>query len=669
MGNKVFESKPIAIGKATKAPQEAQEYFKRINTILHDNYINNLYSDKNLEVSLDRKSFEHDPRSQNQIEDISWLDNIYNYLQSKNSKNTNNIPWITELENALSKELFLYENRYISDFFYMEYKFNTCPEVLDEDNNNDYNLDLENVQMVELAENQIVNDNEYNELDITENLGGSYIEKIPTDNTEKIYQMQRNECKKYVKIFKSHIYNNLSHPINRVVVLFNRFFCKYIRNKMKDFEKEIKGQILIGDYYNNMIKEFEKEITDSLREFILTVHISLKLFYSTCIDYNCFMQEKDDLLNLVICLFFKTGKLYETIFDLYSLSYTNEIQQLQDKLNYLKNVKPKEIGLQVKFCLDEDTMELQRTILEEKQKERDKIDNEQNKDTVANDTKIKKNLDLFQIKEGDEEEKENDDDDKPIKIDKNQNDNIIDTNTKDDITTNDNKNKNITTDNKEDDYLLAKIKISDEEEDGLSQFKEHIRHTLNTFNNQKYLFPKITKNLRDTLALKDKQIIEAKESGKVCMPYYSAISLLRNIKKYKTPFEKVVILAAISDQITYSVNEFWANMIKYIKKSFLLTEVDELMGIFAYIVIRAQMPDILVELNIISNFTTNLTKAFSLSYNLTLLQASLETIKNMDKTKEGDIREKQLKNMRKSIIFYTNQRLSRLSRTSQSKFG
>ena len=117
------------------------------------------------------------------------------------------------------------------------------------------------------------------------------------------------------------------------------------------------------------------------------------------------------------------------------------------------------------------------------------------------------------------------------------------------------------------------------------------------------------------------------------------------------------------------MNEFWANMIKYIKKSFLLTEVDELMGIFVYIVIRAQMPDILVELNIISNFTTNLTKAFSLSYNLTLLQASLETIKNMDKTKEGDIREKQLKNMRKSIIFYTNQRLSRLSRTSQSKFG
>ena len=39
-------------------------------------------------------------------------------------------------------------------------------------------------------------------------------------------------------------------------------------------------------------------------------------------------------------------------------------------------------------------------------------------------------MDLFQIKEGDEEEKENDDDDKPIKIDKNQNDNIIDTNTK-----------------------------------------------------------------------------------------------------------------------------------------------------------------------------------------------------------------------------------------------
>ena len=58
------------------------------------------------------------------------------------------------------------------------------------------------------------------------------------------------------------------------------------------------------------------------------------------------------------------------------------------------------------------------------------------------------------------------------------------------------------------------------------------------------------------------------------MPYLSAIKLFSTLKKYKAPFEKIVIIAAISDQITESATTFWSEMEKYIKKDYLLTQTE-----------------------------------------------------------------------------------------------
>ena len=69
------------------------------------------------------------------------------------------------------------------------------------------------------------------------------------------------------------------------------------------------------------------------------MHTSLKLFYSTSINYSYFDEEKDDLINLITSLFFRTGNLYESIYNLYSMSYSSEFEALQEKLNDLKNIK------------------------------------------------------------------------------------------------------------------------------------------------------------------------------------------------------------------------------------------------------------------------------------------------------------------------------------------
>ena len=148
------------------------------------------------------------------------------------------------------------------------------------------------------------------------------------------------------------------------------------------------------------------------------------------------------------------------------------------------------------------------------------------------------------------------------------------------------------------------------------------------------------------------------------MPYFSAINLLKKIRSFKTPFEKIIILAALNDQITESVMTFWNKMIKYIKSSYLFIESDELKAIFLYILIKAQMPEILIECKIISNFSTQQTRGFNVSYNLSMAEASIEKILEMKNTKEIINAEKELKEVRKTFGVLANQRFSRLSRPS-----
>ena len=210
---------------------------------------------------------------------------------------------------------------------------------------------------------------------------------------------------------------------------------------------------------------------------------------------------------MLITLFFKTGNLYETLYDLYNVAFSKQIQDLQDKLINLRNVKPKSLNVQVKFCLDDDTLELQKNILKEKREEKNKKEGEklsQEKKNDAEDTNTNintnKNLNISKnqlkeaktneldlIKEGDDEEEKDDDDEVEINT----------------------KLKNNA--HNDSGYLLEKIGLLDDSKDdnnnndnvpifsGFSQF----RNTVNSFNNKKFMFPKLHNKLRDTIAIKD----------------------------------------------------------------------------------------------------------------------------------------------------------------------
>ena len=616
MGNLFnLESKPEIRGETPKISEEESNYFSRINTFLRDSYIKNLYSDENLKNSFELKSFtvasSHPP-----TEDVTWLEYITNYIED--TMYDHHYSWCSELLFFIKEQSFMSESKYDSTFFYNEFLIKTIPTSLYDEKDIDNDENIIEVDKVENAYNakQPIN---LEELDITANLGGSYLDLntddlLPDDPTIQ-YQKRRKLVKKYIKIFKEHIYKNADHPIMSIIIGFNRIFSKYINTNLKNLENQLKKREITPEQYVNNLSAFETEITTNLQKFIIRMHCTVKLFYSMVVDYTCFQDEKDDLLNMIITLFFKTGNLYEAVYELYNLAFSKQIQDMQDKLVNLKNVKPKNLDVQIKFCLDDDTLELQKKILKEKREEKDKKEGEeQSKEPEKNNLQIitenkrHNSLDL-----GDEEEKEDDEE--------------------------------------EDDNENAPIFP------GLAQF----RNTINSFNNKKMMFPKLHNKLRDTIAIKDQYISEVKVAGKLPVPYLSAIKLLTTLKKYKAPFEKIVIIAAISDQITESATTFWSEMEKYIKKDFLSIEADEIMAIFLFIVIRSQMPEIIIFSKMITNFTTPGTRAFSISYNFTLLEASLEylsSIRNLKELIKDD--SKQLKDARKSLAGITNQCLSLL---------
>lgn len=654
MGSKLgLESLPTLRGSTPKKDEESQNYFERVKSIQHQNFIDKIDNEENLKSSLMLKNFKNNPCLPKYLDDFTWQEYIENYLDTVIE--ANHYRWCSELLLFIQSQSFFTENKYTSTFFYNEFLLQTKPDVLNDGQDIDNDKDI--IDVDKFGDNFNTGPINLDELDVSANFGGSYLELniddlVPDELTLK-YQRKRKQLKKYIKIFKEHIEKNYDHPIMIVINAFIKLFCKYINDKTKELDNQLKNNEISIEQFHQNIKNFEGEVTKSLQDFITHMHCTLKLFYYKAINYSCFQEEKDDLMNWLITLFFKTGNLYETIYKLYNLSFTKEIQEFQDKLLALRNVKPKNLEIKIKFCLDEDTLEMQQEILKKKEEEKGK---NKEKDKII--IKKEENIinPLLTIKENEEDEKDED------------NDNIINTNTNTNIITNFNKSKieSIKKDGNDDMYLLERINTDLFEESMNENVHDisnipQVRNTVNCFNTKTFLYPKLHKKLRDTISEKNFYIKEVKNVGSLPVPYLSAIKLLASLKKYKAPFEKIVILAALSDQITESATTFWSDMEKYIKDDFLSIESDDLIPIFLFIVIKCQMPEIIIYEKMISNFTTPSTRSFNLSYNFAMIEIAiqhLQSLKDLKKLIKND--DNPLRGIRNSLNDIANKRLSKL---------
>jgi hypothetical protein len=608
---------------------------------------------------------------------INWLDYLYVYLEEEKNKDHN---WAGELLDKLDQEYFLMENKYLSQFFFEEYGILSVPDCICKKRK---------------RERKINPNNNLSMLNVTQNLGGSFGESFNQFENESDagykYKEQRNKVKEYIKNFKEHILNN-DHPINIVAQLFESVWVDYAKSRLEFMKNNY------GEPNNINKKEIDKEIADltyQFQRFMIKLQVCLKLFYSRTINYSFFNEEKDELINLTTTLVFRTGHIYEVMFSLYSYSLSQEITEMSIKYQKLRLIKPEDLGILPQFCLNGETLNMQEEILQNYLKEitedEKKGNLDLNKGLVEIDIREKKlesrnvkimlgiikerknrlpkpgqrNIDDLEVNLNFEEDNSDDDNLNINNVGKNdsmliESNNILissilpksdpesinpSANVSVDnatffkrpgfnfnneskeflISTNTNKNQNLKKQEKND-FLFSK-KIGTEYTEDTNDPNTFIIRDANV--EKKNIVPFMPEKILGRVSY-----MRQNKGDFLNDPYDTAIGLLKQIEKYKTPFEKMMIIANISNEITDCINDFWQEMEEYIKKDYLSIEAEQIMTIFIYIIIKSGIIDIFVHCKLIKLFTTCTTKSSMIGYYYSTVEASITYIKTLKDTGE-----------------------------------
>ena len=373
-----------------KKEKIANEYFSAINKILLEKNVTKFNLIDNLKICLNEKNFDQVSNNPLQYftyeekkmkkEFINWLDFFYQYLSQEYSHERY---WAMQMIDKLNEEKFQSECKYLSEFFIEEFEIENEPKC---------------IHMEKIKSNIKLNINN-SFLNVTQNLGGSFggnyfssLEEI--DLATLKYNEYRNKVKKYILKFKQHIINK-DHPINKVVRIFEKIWVDYAKIKINLIRQNYK------DYNDkNNIKIINKqvnELTNQLQRFIVHLQISLKLFYSRTINYSCFNEEKDELINLLTTLVFRTGDIYDIVFELYKLSLMPEIDNMTECLLKLIKIEPQKLGIFKQFCLNKQSLDYQEEILLDQLKSIGNISNNDIKNS-QNSSQYKSNFHNYNLK-------------------------------------------------------------------------------------------------------------------------------------------------------------------------------------------------------------------------------------------------------------------------------
>ena len=691
MGSKYSFSNDNNVINMNDYKEVKSRYFNTVNQILRNNYEKCSEEERirnNMKKCLDKKSF-NDIYNIEEIDNptyIHWLDYLYNYLFIQEDEE-----WAIEMILKLDKEQFLTENKYLSQFFFKEFLINTEPNCIKESKDDDINNES-NEEFFNNSKDLRISFND-NKLNMMRNLGGTFGPNSPQtgidtqDNTENIkeidadkkYKSYRNKVKKYIYIFKQHIVYR-DHPINIVIQIFEQTWVKYVEKKLKLMEN-------FEDENNNNTNSMVDNFTKQLQNFVIIVQNCLKLFYCKAIDYSCFDNEKDELINLLTTLVFRTGEIYNTIFKLQKIKLSSVVSNMENKYFHLKKITPQILGIEKQFCLNVETLNLQEEILEKeklkllgeensnknKPKEKEKKEEEINDKNTNLDLNFKGTGNIYLDIEDENDEKEKiqkllikirnkkskmlkykkqEMDDIKVEIDfDHDNNNILENsfynklgsiNDENYVGTILPKSRNsmnidlaassrntINTNNKNNLIIYDSISNDNDDDENCLIIREDNE-------GRKTLSPNIFVKVFDRISF-----IKNPETNKsYYFPYETAIQLLRQIEKYRAPFEKMLIFASLGNEIKNCIDDFWKDMEDYIKNDLLGVEAEQLMTIFIYIISKAQIKDIVVHCKLIKLFTTSMTKSSMIGYYYSNAEASvtyIQTIKNVKELFKGNV--------------------------------
>ena len=168
--------------------------------------------------------------------------------------------------------------------------------------------------------------------------------EIEEENSLRSDYKSKNEQfeKKLISIIKSQLEFNF-HPINAIINKFSNLYTDIINNKIKE------------TYDNDIIKKIKSGIIEDIQNFIELMKVTLKLFYVKLINYEHFLDEKDETFNLISSILFNMKNFYQSLFKLFELSNKKKYQDLENKKIKLGELSPKSAGINIKFSLEDET--------------------------------------------------------------------------------------------------------------------------------------------------------------------------------------------------------------------------------------------------------------------------------------------------------------------------
>ena len=351
-------------------------YFNLINKEVKKRYEANHHRKNNIQVSYTGKEFSKTKVKELNVKKykfIYWKKYLLTYLEKKINKGK---IWAVNLNRNIKNECFISENKYLSLFFFYDYDIQTKPIIFNTFNNNIPNNDLivnntfsminySNVaQKIILPDidngiNSSLSSSTIKMSNISEHLGDSFlsdkIDAVSSNDPRNNYTKNRVLIKQYFVIFKEHI-KRKDHPIRIVISLFAKEIAKEINKTIAEI-KNMK--------YSNQKEEKMYCIIKEIQQFINHLQIAFKLMYARTINYKYFSEEKDEFVNLIISVLFQKKTFYQSIIELYKLTYQEKINEIEKQLYKYKDTKPNDIGVTPKFSLNESTTQLMHSLLNE----------------------------------------------------------------------------------------------------------------------------------------------------------------------------------------------------------------------------------------------------------------------------------------------------------------
>ena len=383
-----------------------------------------------------------------------------------------------------------------------------------------------------------------------------------------------------------------------------------------------------------------REIIKEIQNFIEIKQVVLKLFYSKSINYKYFIDEKDEIINLLSYILFNIQKIYKYVSKIFYFMNYEKIEKLELQFQKIGELTPKDIGINPKFCLDKETDEYMKQFMNIKNNKKINNDNKKNKvsnniinnnegnnkgeEKIIKSNRVSRLVEFFESNNKKDEEENIIDDNNIINekitfnnLDKEMQENIS-------INTEKSKTKKYNKSYKNLNYFEL-----NEEENSKTTFKlEDFRNNIESYQDKMNIKELLINNIENE-CFPSLPKLPSVTNEQQKEPYLAAINYLKQIDAYKVPLEKLIVIALISVIITDCIDKYWGLLKNDLSTKFLNIDADELMSIYLYIIYKMKMPSLFIHLDFIKYFTTPVSKQSMIGYYFTALEGCLNFILNI----------------------------------------